>query len=220
MKKLTGIKVLIWDFDGTLYKPTQQSYDDTRNAEFQVIEERMGFSRIKAKEEFYEVYKVKTVSGTQAVALICRISTVEAATYCEHYMDRSKYLKRDEKLIAMFQKLRQYKHYLLVNGLQKTTKVALNILGVPTETFEEIVTSEIVGENKPSLRGYQYILDKTYLPSETHLMIGDRVDIDLTPAKQLGMKTCLVWSDREDPTADIVIPTVYKILSLLPLKKV
>lgn len=215
---LSNIKVLVWDFDGTLYKPTQQSHDDTRNAEFQVIADRMGWKREKAKEEFYQVYKVKTVSGTQAVALICRISTVDAATCCEHYMDRSKYLKRDEKLIAMFQRLHQFRHYLLVNGLQKTTKDALSILGVPIETFVEIVTSEIVGDNKPSLKGYQYILDKTKDLPEAHLMIGDRVDIDLTPAKHLGMKTCLVWSDKQDPVVDVALPTVYEILSLFSYK--
>ncbi len=200
---------MIWDFDGTLYRPTKQSHDDTRNAEFQVIADRMGWSRQKAKEEFYKVYNIKTVSGTQAVALICRISTVEAATYCEHYMDRSKYLKRDAKLITMFQKLTQLQHYLLVNGLQKTIRDALDILGISSQTFEEIVTSEIVGENKPSLKGFQYILDKTKLAPAQHLMIGDREDVDLVPAKKLGMKTCLVWSRKKRAIADCTILTVY-----------
>ncbi len=211
MKKLTGIKVLVWDFDGTLYKPTKQSHDDTRNAEFQVIEDRMGLSRDEAKEEFYRVYKVKTVSGTQAVALICRISTVEAATLCEKYMDRSKYLNRDEKLITMFQNLDKFQHYLLVNGLQKTTKAALGILGIPIEIFKEIVTSEIVGENKPSLKGFQYILSKTGVSPASHLMIGDRVEVDLIPAKKMGMKTCLVWTTDPNDSADIVYKNVYEI---------
>ncbi len=80
------------------------------------------------------------------------------------------------------------------------------------------MTSEIVGDNKPSPKGFQYILSQTGLLPQEHLMIGDRVDVDLQPAKKLGMRTCLVtWGRKmERPEyVDEVVETAYTVAELL-----
>jgi len=78
-----------------------------------------------------------------------------------------------------------------------------------------MVTSETVGTTKPHEAGFRYILAKTKLPPAQHLMIGDREAVDIVPAKKLGMKTCLVWSQVQSQIADITLPTVYDLGKVL-----
>jgi len=135
--------------------------------------------------------------------------------YGERYINRKKYLRKDKKLIKLFTKLHNKTHYMLVNGVQKSTLESLRVLGLSTDQFTEIITSEIVGENKPSQKGFRYILEKTKLPPASHLMIGDRDAVDLAPARALGMRTCLVWLDTSGDHADVTLPTVYDISDVL-----
>ena len=58
-------------------------------------------------------------------------------------------------------------------------------------------------------------MKKTGLPPEAHLMIGDRELVDLAPAKNLGMHTCLVWSDKKSTIADATLLTVYDVAAML-----
>ena len=210
----SNIKVLIWDFDGTMYKPIPELWKEIREAEYRTIMDHTGWPHERAVEEFTKLHEI-IPSATATVASLSSIRTPQATLYGERYIDRKKYLHRDEKLIALFKKIHHLTHYMLVNGVQESTLESLGVLGLSTDRFIEIITSEIVGENKPSEKGFRYILDKTGLPPDQHLMIGDREAVDLVPAKNLGMKTCLVWSDAPSPVADFTIPTVYDVGNII-----
>jgi len=71
------------------------------------------------------------------------------------------------------------------------------------------------GTVKPDPIVFEKILEYTGLPASQHLMIGDRVEVDLVPAKKLGMKTCLAWSKSNDPSVDVSISEVYDIVNLV-----
>lgn len=215
MTKLSGIKILIWDFDGTLFKPNEDFFHAVREAEFQVLMKHMGWTREKAEEEFQKVYKVVYPSATQTIGVLAGISTAQAAHEMEDLFDRRDFVARDEKLIALFTKLKYYRHIMFGNGIIAKHKETLPVLGISPDTFELFVTSEIVGKTKPSPDGFQYILNYTNLPPPVHLMIGDRETVDLAPAKALGMKTCLVWNDMKSLHADVVLPQVYNLATIL-----
>lgn len=212
-----NVKVLIWDFDGTLYdfSAVPDLKKEIHAGEIQTIIDHKGWSGEKAEAEYGKL-KQKIIGGTATAAKLSNISIAQAVVEGEKYIDRSKYLSKNERLRTLFEKLHSFRHYLLVNGIQKATTQALIALGLSPGIFREIVTSETVGVNKPDPKGFQYILNKTILPPSSHLMIGDREDVDLVPAKKLGMKTCLVWSKEKSSIADVVIPTVYDVDSLLP----
>jgi len=212
---LTNIRVLIWDFDGTLYKPNADLFRAVRESEYQTIINHTDWSRTKVIEEFDKLYKKTIQSATEVTGVLSGITTAQAAGEMEGFFDRRQFIGRDEQLLALFQTLKAYRHFILANGIIAHHKETLVLLGLPWETFEDDVTSEIVGETKPSLKGFQYILGKTGLPADVHLMIGDREAVDLVPAKQLGMKTCLVWADTPSTVADITLPTVYDVAQAL-----
>lgn len=213
--RFKNIKVLIWDFDGTLYRPIPQMIADRLQSAYQVITRHTGWPLEKTIAEFSKVYQIKTPSITKTSAILSKISLTQAAFENELYKDRKKYLQPDPQLVQLFKQLNSFIHFMLVNGIKEKTIEGLQILGVAAETFKEIVTSEIVGVNKPDFKGYKYILQKTHFKPDAHLMIGDREEVDLVPAKKLGMKTCLVWSDGLSQVPDITLPTVYDVGKVL-----
>lgn len=212
---IASIKVLIWDFDGTLYKPNPELFAAVREAEFKTIMAHTGWTKDQAKEAFEKLHKKVYPSATETVGRIVGIPTADAAIEMEQYFDRRDFLSRDERLIALFDKLKGYRHIVLANGVIRRHKETLSVLGVPAETFELFVTSEVVGKTKPHPEGFHYVLDYTRIPPEHHLMIGDRDLVDLAPARVLGMRTCLVWSATPGPHADVTIKTVYDIADIL-----
>lgn len=215
MAKLSDIKVCIWDFDGTLYQQHHALWENIRASEIEVIMEHTGWTEEKAKEEFYKIYPSVTPSGTKTTSMLANISNAQASIESSKRTDYHTYLHADPKLEDMFSQVSRYTHYMLVNGSQESVTRGLALLGVKRDIFVEIVTSEVVGETKPSTKGFEYILEKTGLPPEQHLMIGDREAVDLAPAKSLGIQTCLVWSPQKSEIADITIPTIYDIVSVL-----
>ncbi|HUD19026.1 MAG TPA: HAD family hydrolase [Patescibacteria group bacterium] len=213
--QLQGIEVLIWDIDGTLYPIDDVISKEVFESAYSAICELTGWPRDKAIEEFEKIHGKITLSATEAVGIICNVTTAKAAGYTDKYLNRLRFIKRDTKLIALFEALSGFKHFILGNGSRGPIAKALDVLGIARSTFIEIVTSEVVGVNKPKDNGFRYILEKTGLPAASHLMIGDREKVDLMPAKALGMKTCLVWSVKPSMIADVTIPTVYELSQVL-----
>ena len=71
--------------------------------------------------------------------------------------------------------------------------------------FSEFWISEEVGASKPSQVFFTGLLGRIQCPPEECVMIGDRIDADITPAKALGMHAILVKSrfdELERPVFD------------------
>lgn len=57
--------------------------------------------------------------------------------------------------------------------------------------FDVVSASAELGVSKPDRRIFTYALEQAGCRPEEALMVGDRLDNDVLPAKELGMKT--VW---------------------------
>lgn len=70
---------------------------------------------------------------------------------------------------------------------------ALGLLG----SFEIVALSEEQGVAKPDPALFRYALKRAAVPAECCMMVGDRLDNDVIPAGELGMKTTWVkWPRR------------------------
>jgi HAD superfamily hydrolase (TIGR01509 family) len=67
-------------------------------------------------------------------------------------------------------------------------KDTAELLGID-HFFKVYAASRSVGYSKPNLRIFEMALEQANCVSENALMIGDRLDNDIYPAKKLGMKT-------------------------------
>ncbi len=206
-------KVIIWDFDNTLYKPNPDLSRDVRDAEIRVIMDHTGWDQEEATKQFYSLYGRIYTSATETSANLAGLSFVDAAREMEHHFDRMKYLGQDKKLVDLFSHLGEFRHFILTNGVVEKVSKTLEGLGLSPAFFEQIVNVETTGYHKPQPEIFAYVLNKTKLAPPLHLMVGDRKDADIEPAKSAGMHTVQVWGECE--AADYCIPDVYSIEKIL-----
>ncbi len=104
---------------------------------------------------------------------------------------------------------------MFVNGKRSREEPVLEKLGLDPALFETWITPEITGVVKPDPKSVEAILTYSLLKPEYHVVVGDREHVDLAPAHDEGMKTCLVWSTRSGAIADVTLDTVYKMSDIL-----
>lgn len=90
------------------------------------------------------------------------------------------------------------------------------------EYFDVVIASAEVGCSKPDLRIFNLALEQAGCKPEETVMIGDRLDNDIIPAKQIGMKTVWVVQgftkfksiDNEIEQPDYTIESIGEIISI------
>jgi FMN phosphatase YigB (HAD superfamily) len=95
------------------------------------------------------------------------------------------------------------------------TPTALDILGRAgvVELFDTIVVSDEVGWRKPRRDIFDVALTRLGVPAEASLFVGDRADMDVLGAQQIGMDAAWINRDGEALPAGVAPPT-YEIRDL------
>jgi FMN phosphatase YigB (HAD superfamily) len=213
--KISSIRFIAWDFDGTLYHINNDIWSDIFEAQYKVIHDFTGWDREKAAAEHAKIYKVVTQSSTDAVARICNISVAQAVLATEEYYDRTKYVAYDAKLVRMFRQLSVYTHVMFVNGKKEREEPALRKLGLNPAIFRTWITPQQTLTVKPDPKMAIALRAYTGVSPSQILVVGDREEVDLRAAHDLGMKTCLVWSDTKAAFADRTLADVYQVPDIL-----
>ncbi len=210
-KDMSEVKVLVWDLDGTLYQSQQGMLEVMHGAMVTILGEHKKLPFNKAKELLNETIKIHKGATKSLQALGCgsRISIIKRF---EELFDKTAFLKHDAKLQKLFQGLSSYRHAILSDTTHATIEKELDALGLSSSLFEYIIGVDDAKITKPDLQFFYKLIRQINVPPKNMLMIGDRVEVDLVPAKQLGMKTCLVWGNSSQ--ADISLPTVYDVVQL------
>jgi HAD superfamily hydrolase (TIGR01509 family) len=92
--------------------------------------------------------------------------------------------------------------------------------------FEVVVTSDEAGIKKPDPRIYRLALEQANCPPAQAVMIGDRLDNDIFPAKQLGMRTIRIrqgFSSIQEPLseeyqADVTVESLEELLAVFDME--
>lgn len=101
---------------------------------------------------------------------------------------------RGLKKVLLFLKDRGIKIAILSNSsfvgkIRKIRKLKID------HFIDYLVSSDLSLADKPALSAFRYILRKMKLkPSET-IYVGDQINIDINPAKKVGLKTILFMPD-------------------------
>jgi HAD superfamily hydrolase (TIGR01549 family) len=106
---------------------------------------------------------------------------------------------------------KQYKLATLSNNASRIREVLRDYR--VDRYFSVIGISESVGYAKPDPRFFQYVLDEARCRSDEVMMVGDRLDIDIVPARAFGMytawvRTGLFGTEGPEPASDIETPDV------------
>jgi len=101
---------------------------------------------------------------------------------------------------------------LFTNIKPHTIKTVLAHLQIPIADFTYIISGDDISKRKPDPEGFRKMIELTKLLPNEIMYVGDRVDVDVKPAKELGMKTCIVWSSSKESD--------YSVLTFPELKEV
>ena len=203
---MDGVKWLFFDIGSTLVDETKV-YDDI----FQKIAVAAGVSAEYVKNLAIGFYR-QNKRGHREVLRLLGVEYPEwSPLYEELYPDTVKCLEVLEK-----------KYYLgiIANQIPGAEK-RLEGMGI-RRYFDLIVTSAEEGVAKPDPGIFRIALNRAGCAPEQAFMIGDRIDNDIVPAKQMGMKTVRIkqgvgkyWNIQgECETPDYEVNSLSELLSI------
>ena len=106
-------------------------------------------------------------------------------------------LQPDSFAILLYLKSKGYKVGLITNGKEFKQWEKLIRLGL-YPFFDEIVTSESVGVEKPDAKIYQIAMDRLNVTKGTSIMVGNNFDDDIMGAYNAGMQSMIINSKLTD----------------------
>jgi len=190
------IKALIFDLDGTLYhsplvykrfaeaayytyaKYSHIDYDEAKR----LVEERR--AELKKQSGCAVPYTRTLISYGVPIGIWHKENSA--------YFDAGEYIAEDQQLRQSLKRLKtKYQLVVLTNNNQIQTERILISLGI-FALFHQVFTYNSFELLKPDPELFKKIVETMKVSFEECLMIGDRTDVDLEPARKLGMRTLTV----------------------------
>lgn len=201
-------KVLIFDIDSTLYTCPEYAHEqiDSQVRYWAKLNNMPADTARKMVAEFRRKWAAEHNGQKISLGNLFKFFDVPIETSIEwrkKLFDPAKYLKKDEKLASALKKLGE-KFYLIcvTNNPVEPARKTLEVIGI-SEFFPEIVGLDTLKLSKPSKKILDFAVDlaskslKEKIEYENCISIGDRYDIDLALAVELGMGGILVSGSEE-----------------------
>lgn len=214
---LTSLKKIAWDLDGTLYPSTAGLSAAIQHRLYAVLADKLKVSLEEAKSYFHK-QKQRLKSST----LVLDEAGLDGGQF---FLDvwttvpLDEFIDRNEELAELFSQATMVDHLILTNSnTQETVKRKLEYVGLLPTIFSHILTSGEMGATKPERKVFEILLARANVEPQELMYVGDRIDVDLEPAKALGMRTCLISEDTTQaiaPSVDIVCATPNELLQKL-----
>jgi len=171
---------------------------------------------IEINNELWSLYRIGKVTKEQLRA------TRFYKTFCSFHLDDREFSSHFEKqylkicphktqLLPGTEELLHYLHkryelHVLTNGFAETQMIKMAKSGL-NDFFGTMVSSEVVGVNKPDPRIFKESLAQTGAKAESALMVGDNLDADIIGAQQCGIDQVyynpLCRAHRAKPTFEV-----------------
>jgi HAD superfamily hydrolase (TIGR01662 family) len=205
------IKHLWFDMDGTLTIQTPEFHKAHNELRYRAYSDATGRPVTRRLAEEFETLYKKYGSNSSVF-----VSIGMPQGYWQQYfstLDQSKFYKPVPDIYQTLDKLRERVPIsLFTNSSPEIINKTLNAVNVDVHWFTYILSGDDIKKPKPDLEGFRLMLDRTGLPPYQTLYVGDRVDVDIKPAKQVGMQTCLMYTFSDE--ADYSFSSISELLSL------
>ncbi len=211
MKQDQPIKHLWFDMEGTLTVHTPEWEAAHNELILKTYAEVVGKS--PSEELWGEYCNIYKQYGTHSAAFSSL--GLPSDYWQQHFaaMDEEKYYEPDERVYGTLAKLKDIVPIsVFTNAKPERLQRTLTVIQVDPNWFTHTLTGDDVQQRKPALEGFHKMIEITGLPSEQVLYVGDRVSADILPAKEVGMRTALVWSS--DDVADYSFESMEELLRL------
>ncbi|MCD4813281.1 threonylcarbamoyl-AMP synthase [bacterium] len=190
------LRALIFDMDGTLYRSSElnRRYDESM-VRFLSRERNLTYSEAK-----YLFEKTYCMLIRKLGRMPSKLFTLTQLGACDRKWARlhgakvlpGEILKFDPRLRRVLHKLREsFQLAIVTNNHAKNMHATLGALGID-DCFDYVASLTDSGIYKPSSKLYAIAAKAMSVDYAFCLSIGDRFDLDLAPAADIGMHTLLV----------------------------
>ncbi|NDW12433.1 HAD family hydrolase [Bacteroides sp. 214] len=236
MKKLTNIKVVAFDYGGTLDLPGLHWFSFL----WELVQTKLTGDITVTREEFWDAYvfgerelekhPIPTTTGLFENLLFksryemdylakhilsltnddkerLALKLTEAATTS---ITEGTYAESREVLSKLYGK---YQLFIVSNyyGNLKTVLQEADFL----RFIDVLIDSTLVGLRKPDPAIWQLAIDSACVPAEQILVVGDSMKNDIAPAMSLGCQTAWLTKNPDEDYNGIVIGTLSELLDIL-----
>ena len=199
------IQAVFFDMDDTLYDTSGFASIARRDAVKSMVHNGLQCSEEEVYEHLMEIVREKgsnyskhfniltnDINGSEDPLIIVN----GIITYHNTKFAMLK-LQPDSFAILLYLKSKGYKVGLITNGKEFKQWEKLIRLGL-YPFFDEIVTSESVGVEKPDAKIYQIAMDRLNVTKGTSIMVGNNFDVDIMGAYNAGMQSMIINSKLTD----------------------
>lgn len=191
------IKHIWFDLDGTLTVHTPEFHAAHNELRYKTYAEVMGKALDETtKRELETLYK--QYGSNSAVFR----SLGKPSDWWQHKfntLDETKFFKPNQEIIDTLKQLKETVPISIFTNVKPERNLqTLKAVGIDPQWFTHMLTGDDIQERKPALEGFHLMVQHSNLPAENLLYVGDRVDVDIKPAKAVGMQTCLLYSEAAE----------------------
>lgn len=206
----TNLKTIIFDIDSTLYTNDEYAIEqvDIQLRHFAKLKNTTPEQIRKMIEDFRTKYSEqhngKKISLGNTLTHF-GISIEESIKWRETLLEPKLFLTRDEKLISVLSKLKERFNMICVtNNPVLPALKTLQAIGIEN-LIPQIIGLDTCHKSKPDSEILTLAAKKTNAKLEECLSVGDRFDIDLRLALELGMGGILVDGVEDIYTFDTLL---------------
>ncbi|MDX9827073.1 MAG: HAD family hydrolase [Spirochaetia bacterium] len=199
--EISAVKALIFDMDGTLYENLdyyrfQESSQVDRLAGFLGLSLQEAAERLGAAREARRAQRLPPTSMANHF-LSLGVDMPSINRWREETLIPGEWLQPDPRLDKALESLAtRFRLVLLTNNPRSVGRASLEALGVASR-FEQVTGLDDTEKSKPSIEPFIAACRGLRLPFSACVSIGDRKEVDIEPALELGMGGILVRGVKE-----------------------
>jgi Predicted hydrolase (HAD superfamily) len=187
---------LVFDLDNTLYtNPAYAAFQEDILVERLGQEQGIGTEAAIAKLAALRAERERAGLGKTSLGKLFAAMGIEIATsvrWREECYEPERWLKKDSRLDRALSLLaKDYRLALMTNNPRLIGEKSLSALGV-RDHFSVLVGLDDTYSGKPAPEPFIEVARRLQLDPSSCISIGDRFDVDLAPAMELGMGAILV----------------------------
>jgi HAD superfamily hydrolase (TIGR01549 family) len=207
------IKEMWFDLNGTLAMQTPEFLEALDALCFEAYAEATHQPvSDKVKAEYQAAYKKH--GSKSAVFQALGMPKNFWASYFSR-LDESKYYQPDERIYKTVDAIHKVLPIgLLSNSTPGRVERTLQAVHIDHSWFTHILTSKDISDPKPQPQGFKLMIAHSRANPSELVFVGDREDVDIIPAKRLGLITVMMWGKSKE--ADYSFTDFSRLLSLLP----
>jgi len=219
-------KAVFFDIDDTLYASSELAYHARENAVNAMMD--AGLVEKDPKKVFALLESIVKEKGSNFTRhfdlLLEKVGTswdpaIIAAGVAAYHDTKLSYIHPYPDTVPVLLHLREsgFRLGIITNGIAVKQWEKLIRLGL-NHFFHAVVISESYGVSKPSRELYEIALREVGVQAEDAIMVGDKLDTDITGAKGAGLRAVWVSHGRQVPpgaTPDAIIENISQLPGVL-----